>query len=47
MDFKSAIKHYEFAGKNEFNTIFIAILLAERNMGTDYTDNILDHENSL
>ena len=47
MDCKSAIKHYNFAGKNGFNTIFIAFLLAERNMGTGYTDIILDHESSL
>ena len=33
--------------KNEFKSTFSPILLSERIMGIDYTDNILDHENPL
>ena len=31
--------------KNGYKSIFSPILLSERNMGTDYVYNIIDHEN--
>ena len=32
---------YNFAGKNGFNSILNPFVLSERNIGTDYIDNIL------
>ena len=41
------IMHFVLARKNGFKFCFSPILLSKPNMGTDYIQNVLDHENPL
>ena len=39
--------HFVLASKDGIKSTFSPILLSKRNMGIDYTYNIIDHENPL